>query len=555
MQLHRYNVSGSMETVQLSLQLEHEENMRMSYNELCIASRVINDCIEKMKNFKEDMKNENLLLLKKKDLDRIIYKKDYNLEFAFKIDGDIYLLCPNCQKFDFIKFENENQLQIECDKSGIIVNKNINFIFDNYIFNSKENKTKEDIKNYLNCSTHKKKYKYYCKTCKKDLCKLCCNKGKEHQKHEIVIFDSLFLDFSNHIKIIKDILNIKKEEYKENNNIKNNLKKEDYFTFKNLVKIIINNNYQYPCYNYFKTIENIYHLVLYKNNNSLKDITIENIQDIKIIKNPELITSISIINQAIKDIKQICNANLNNLHSLELQDNNIDDISPLANANFQNLRHLDISNNKIDDKNISFFQKMNFKKLTHLNICSNCLSNFDFFKNIIYFPELNTLLVSSNKFNSNNIDKIITNNNYYDLTNIIEIGLSDIFSDESIKIINNFKFKKLEILYLNQNNINSLSFIEKLELPNLKEIWLNYNNLENYELLTKFKNLQRIELKNNKITNINNLYDFVKKFLKLQKINIKGNNFDIEEKNNKNALNYIIDKTQIKIIYNNTDLN
>ena len=89
----------------------------------------------------------------------------------------------------------------------------------------------------------------------------------------------------------------------------------------------------------------------------------------------------------------------------------------------------------------------------------------------------------------------------------------------------------------------------------MKEIWLNYNNLENYELLTKFKNLQRIELKNNKIANINNLYDFVKKFLKLQKINIKGNNFDIEEKNNKNALNYIIDKTQIKIIYNNTDLN
>ena len=117
-------------------------------------------------------------------------------------------------------------------------------------------------------------------------------------------------------------------------------------------------------------------------------------------------------------------------------------------------------------------------------------------------------------------------------------------------ILCQFKLDNLKILFLNANNLISLNFIEKFKCDNLEEIWLNDNKLEEFQPLVKYKNLNRIELNNNKINNINNLYIFVNSFVGFKKISIKGNTFKLNEDNNK-ILEFIKKEGKIKIVYNN----
>ena len=317
------------------------------------------------------------------------------------------------------------------------------------------------------------------------------------------------------------------------------------------MSIIINDYNFYTNFSHFKIISNFYqfldHLIKTKkesiSDNDLEEqIKILNRRDLqKFIKNPgphnnpELIIEINFSKNNLFDITELCNANLENLKTLKLRENNISNIEPLINATFKNsIREIDFSVNKIGDENIKYLCQLDFCELYYLNLFANFFTDFNFFKisNNKKLKKLNRLYIGSNKFNDNQIDIKI------DASNLTEIGMSNgIFNDKSIHFINNFRFDNLQILFLYSNDISSLSFIEKLELPKIKQFWINSNFIDEYYPLCKYKTLEKVILRNNYIKNINKLQSFVDSFNQgLETLDISGNNIDLNDKDNEDIL-------------------
>jgi len=237
------------------------------------------------------------------------------------------------------------------------------------------------------------------------------------------------------------------------------------------------------------------------------------------------------------------------LELLILKGNYIDDISPLINANFQNLKYLNLDYNYIGDINIQYFNKFNFQKLKELSIYSNNLNDFQFFKTITNYPKLDILNAGKNQFNKNINELINDNKSNINLIQLKEIELSNgVFSENNIKILSKFKFDNLKILYLNINNLYSLSFIKNLECSYLEEIQLNNNYIKEFMPLIKYKNLKKIDLGENKISNIDHLINFIKELKNLQKISIKYNLIDLNDIKNNKILNYIIKELKVKLL-------
>ena len=112
----------------------------------------------------------------------------------------------------------------------------------------------------------------------------------------------------------------------------------------------------------------------------------------------------------------------------------------------------------------------------------------------------------------------------FDFSSVTEMGFSkSVFDQDSIKFLHFFDFKILEIIYLQGNSLNSLNFVEDLDLPSIKEFWLSNNQLTEFEPLKKFKTLEVIEMKNNKVSDIEELDTFIKYLPKIKRINLIGN--------------------------------
>lgn len=221
--------------------------------------------------------------------------------------------------------------------------------------------------------------------------------------------------------------------------------------------------------------------------------------------------------------------NLDNLIELDLSHNKINNIKFIANKNLPNLEKLNLSCNSIDDSNKPYFYELKCPELNDFNIFNNKLTEIDIlkFKNKKdYLPELNIFFIGGNKFNFNveNIEKI-----KFDFSSVTEFGLSrGFFNQESIKYIDCFILTNLEYIYLSGNNIDNLNFVDNLDLPNIIEFWLNNNNISEFEKLSKYKTLKKIEMENNNIVNIENLDSFVNNFKNLQFLNLRGNNIKID---------------------------
>ena len=494
---------------------------------------------EKKVDSLEDIRVNKISLDKELDLNKQYYS-DNKIIYDLKKKKYYFYICPYCKIFPTIELINCKSLKIlcDCDKSIII---NINNFFQKYEKKiEKKNEYFDFINNNLKCKVHKKKYKYYCETCKNNICRNCLLLNEMHKGHNIKIFDFLLFDFN--IKL-QTILN--KIYDNKNGKLLDNKFKGLY----RLIKVIITNYKKYPCYIIFRTVKNIYNFLLFNidnndSNNPLKEVKITKIKEINNINsmnNIYLITSIIISRQKI-NLEDICKADLVNLDVLELPNNDINDISPLKYAKFQNLKHLNLLNNKIDDINIPYFKEFNFKLLSCINLSLNLLTDFKFFEVIKNFPSLNYLLINSNKFEVKDSDLICT----YDLSPLEKINISDkVLLGNSIKILNKMKLDKLKILYLNNNNITSLSELKEIKSEYLEEIYLNDNELESMNDLETFKTLTKIQIINNKINNIDDLEYLIKKLPNLKKINLKGNRIN----NDNEKLKFLKEKyNNIKII-------
>ena len=382
----------------------------------------------------------------------------------------------------------------------------------------------------------------------------CVRINNEHKDHWILIFDQSMNEIDKKIKFINEKFYLNKPSFISNSSdfleedIDKELKTKGIIQ---LMSIIINDYNFYTNFSHFKIISNFYQFLdhLIKTNkevifdNGLEEqIKILNRRDLqKFIKNPgpynnpELIIEINFLKNNLFDITELCNANLKNLKTLKLRENNISNIEPLINANFKrSIKEIDFSVNKIGDKNIKYLCQLDFCELYYLNLFANLFTDFNFFKinNNKNLKKLNCLYIGSNRFNDNQIDIKI------DSSNLTEIGMSNgIFNDKSIQFINNFRFDNLEILFLYSNDISSLSFIENLELPKIKQFWINSNFIDEYYPLCKYKTLEKVILRNNYIKNINKVESFVDSFNQdLETLDISGNNIDLNDKDNEDIL-------------------
>lgn len=443
-----------------------------------------------------------------------------------------FYLCSKCQIIPLIDFIDCETIKIKCycnkERESII---GMDCFFKKYEKKLRKEKNKIDfINRYIKCKEHNKKFKYHCEDCNKDLCKNCLLLTKMHKKHNITIFDFLIFYFNIRKKTILNKIYDNKDKKLLNPKFKDLYK---------IFKIIDSNFSKFHTYNIFRTVENLYNYLLFNldkvdsNKTQMKEIKIRQIKEINNISNLHLITSIIISKQNISNLENICKADLVNLDILELPNNDINDLTPLKCAKFLNLKHLNLSNNKIDNKNISHFSDFRFKNLSHINLSLNLITDFKFFETMTNFPNLNHLLIRSNKF----IIKDTDFNYKYDLSSLERLVISDgVMSDDSIEILSKMKLYNLKILHLNNNKLSSLSSIKEIESEKLEEIYINNNELETFEELVKFTTLTKVEIRNNKINNLNNLEDFINKLPKLKKINLKGNRINSINKRNSGKL-------------------
>ena len=157
--------------------------------------------------------------------------------------------CNNNFSFDIPKIVFiGNILHILCS-CGININLTIDEVYEKYVHDYEE---KSLIEKYYKCQTHKKKWRYYCFECKKNLCSKCCKQCKHNTKN-IYIFDKEIMKAEEFVKKIKKKLN---------NNETINVK------LRNLFEIIIDNfnktknkfenSYDYYHYSHFNNLEKIF---------------------------------------------------------------------------------------------------------------------------------------------------------------------------------------------------------------------------------------------------------------------------------------------------------
>ena len=138
------------------------------------------------------------------------------------------------------------------------------------------------------------------------------------------------------------------------------------------------------------------------------------------------------------------------------------------------------------------------------------------------------------------------NNKYY--TNIEDIDLKELnlsnknIDYEGLKDLVKIKFKELNKLNLSENEITDINILERVNYKKLKELNLSYNQISDINILEKvnFHELEKLNLSYNQISDINLLKKV--KFPELIELNLAYNrlsNLNVLKKANFKALNIL----------------
>ena len=420
-------------------------------------------------------------------------------------DRDSHFICKKCHKVPIIKFNNSlTKFNSSCSCS---ISKEISLkdIINEYIVRENEENANDNIESYLKCKTHNENFFYYCKMDNTHLCRTCLRKQYLHQIHSLYSFDFYYCAVN---KNKENILTILKEKNKELN-----FEINDADLLLNLLSIIFNDFSLYPNYSHFVIIEEasnfLENFISNKNNNQIidsldfqKSLIINNKKILyENMKNPEIIIEINIVNSNLYDITKLCESNLINLEKLYLLENSISNVKPLLKAKFKKIKRLGFGRNKIGDENVPYLLEMKFEQLEELNLYSNNLTDCKIFnlQNSQNLPNLKLFYIGNNRIDwtkRNSIDRT------YNFKNLTTIGLTGgIFDEKTIENIYSFDFSNLKIIYLSRCDIYSLDFVKKLELPCIEEFYINTTFINEFDPLSKYKNLKIIEMRDNYIEN------------------------------------------------------
>ena len=502
--------------------------------------------------------NENYYLFMKNINDFFFDKNDADIKTQsyLKIKSNVHyndtiynFLCKKCNNIPIISFIGINTINIECNCSHYI-NIDIKYITEKNLINE-DKELNNKINNSLKCKRHSMLFCAYCDDCSNDICEQCLSEEEEfHSTHTKLFFPNVFEKCK---KIIYYVVNEKIENLND---------KRIMFKFLNT---ILYNYREYPCFINYNNLTNCINFLnklnkkereLYHKENKKKElyIKIRSLRELKDLLNNDVdknikIESIIINTQNFYDLNvlKLLNSTLQNsythLISLDLKQNNISDIKSLSLIFFPKLINLNLAKNKISNENTENIKNLNINcpKLKKINLSDNAFTKYEIFKCFKSSEHLEIIHIGNNLMNKDL--KNIKNKylNFEFSRNLKELDASyGVFSNKSINIIKYFKFDNLKRLDLSWNNLNSLSFLEKVNCKNLEDIIMSNNCLKEFEELKNYKELKIINLQKNKISDISNLIEFLKGFPNIEIINLIDNNIAINDTENE----IIIDKAK-----------
>ena len=459
---------------------------------------------------------------------------DFNPESIVRLKKT-YFMCNDCHSIPKIIFNYDNSYNMKCNCTKI----------ENLWSNSKDFQNKysfqENVEGYLCCKEHNLiKYKYYCVHCRIDICEKCFIEN--HKTH----LPTLFTD-----KKIEEILNsISLLIFKTNYNPK--IEHIYWNQRKFLIEKLIEEYKEFPCYNLYKSIISAKEYLENLNKEEIEEIFYQIITDVNQISKNKFrfpIIKINLSRQNIKDLSLIKELDLSNLKKLILNDNCISNIDPLLNCNFERLEIFELQNNQLNYQSLKDFDKMRFKKIKFINLYINKIESIKIFEKILNFKTLDKFYVGDNKFEKEEIFR--NGDKKYDLSFLTNLGITGNFTDETIFFSTKLILTNLEMLYVSRNNLSSLDFLKDIHCKKLFKLWAIQNKLTDYNDILKLKykdNIQIINLEQNKINNIDNLFEFISNFPSLTSLNLSSNTINLNDIKNK----AIIEK--IKETYKNLNL-
>ena len=459
-----------------------------------------NRSIEAVKSEKSEKSDNNINFGDISDINSINYStsKVFSLE---NIKDKQLFICEEC-KFTLLLIFNKDNYILYCKYCKCV---------KDY---SNQNNSIEEINNNISCENEDNKnkpiYTSYCRKCEIDLEDR--NKN-DHADHSDKIIDFKKLNVHVDVKIINDLL----LDDNKNNNIKfkemnkNGILKEKIQTIIHDYNIGIN-------YNLIKSIKNIIEYFKLKVYSIAElEVYIESVKSNKKNKNTydNDFENTRIINLEGSDNNNIleklcCNElkdKLGNIIQLNLMNSNIYNIKPLLKVYRPNLEGLSLKSNKLRDDAINDLKKLNMPKLEELSLENNNLKDYIIFKVLENLKYLKKVDLGSNGFTNEKINIKYLNN--ISLNSITELFVSnDVFDDITIDQLLKFRLENLKILKLNGSYLNYKSFIKILSnmfrWKNLEELHLNNNNIigrydnEIKKYLQSIKTLT-IGLNNNKL--------------------------------------------------------
>jgi len=233
-----------------------------------------------------------------------------------------------------------------------------------------------------------------------------------------------------------------------------------------------------------------------------------------------------------------------NLEKLILIGNKIKDISSLSSNNFPHLKTLILENNDLDSSIIPILKKLNLPELNQLSLYKNKITDIKIFSLMKKFTKLKLFYIGENKFINDD------SNDFYKFPKSLEeFGLTGNFDGKNINFIRRLGIENLKIFYISRNKLTNLQCLKEINFIRLDEFWADNNNITDIKEIMNIgnkENIRRINLKQNKINNLNELFNIIHFFPNLQILNLTGNDEIRKEELDKMWVK-IIDKNQINL--------
>ncbi|KAG8198042.1 hypothetical protein JTE90_001877 [Oedothorax gibbosus] len=243
----------------------------------------------------------------------------------------------------------------------------------------------------------------------------------------------------------------------------------------------------------------------FRNNTAVMEISLSNNQLSGVpsaVQSLQSLRSLELSNNRISDIHNASYQGLDNLYSLVLSGNKIGNISKGDFENLPSLRILSLANNEIEAIDSATFEDVTY--LHALRLDSNLLLDVNgLFGNL---HDLMMLNISANRIEWFDYalvpiglqwldihDNLIENlGNYFELESMLKLRTLDASHNQITEIDSSSLPNGIEIVFLNNNNIQTINSFTFMNKPNLTRVDLTNNELENLEVnafrLTEVRN-------------------------------------------------------------------